>query len=220
MREVLHPAQPALPPVFTSASTRPMTEIKIPAIEAKCRKQLSVAWSRSEDGLQRRLRWMKNFAHVKSASPNFLSLAPVRKVRRLCRHGPDIKRLEKTPRDTAVRRKPASALISAKGLPRINNVVDVINLASVEKPAAHPALRLANVEGAVEFRAGRAGETYKNWKVRFELESLPLFADARGPHGKRDKRFRTTMVTDATTRSWRSSYRLAERQRSTHRSNA
>src|SRR6266478_7611562 len=48
-------------------------------------------------------------------------------------------------------------LVSAKGLPRINNVVDVINLASVESRLPIGLYDLASVEGAVEFRAGRAG---------------------------------------------------------------
>src|SRR6266699_1052676 len=92
-------------------------------------------------------------------------------------------------------------LIAGKGMPRINNVVDVINLASVESRLPIGLYDLANVEGAVEFRAGRAGETYKGiGKYDLNLESLPLFADARGPHGSATSDSERTMVTDATTR--------------------
>src|SRR5947208_8997210 len=92
-------------------------------------------------------------------------------------------------------------LISAKGLPRINNVVDVINLASVESRLPIGLYDLANVEGAVEFRAGRAGETYKGiGKYDLNLESLPLFADARGPHGSATSDSERTMVTQNTKR--------------------
>jgi DNA/RNA-binding domain of Phe-tRNA-synthetase-like protein len=60
---------------------------------------------------------------------------------------------------------------------------------------------LAHVEGAIEFRAGRAGETYKGiGKYDLNLEELPLFADAKGPHGSPTSDSERTMVTDATTR--------------------
>ena len=92
-------------------------------------------------------------------------------------------------------------LIAAKGLPRINNVVDVINLVSVESRLPVGLYDLAHVEGPVEFRAGRAGETYKGiGKYDLNLESLPLFADAKGPHGSATSDSERTMVTEATTR--------------------
>ena len=60
---------------------------------------------------------------------------------------------------------------------------------------------LAHVEGAVEFRAGRAGETYKGiGKYDLNLAGLPLFADAKGPHGSPTSDSERTMVTAATTR--------------------
>jgi DNA/RNA-binding domain of Phe-tRNA-synthetase-like protein len=92
-------------------------------------------------------------------------------------------------------------LIAARGLPRINNVVDVINLVSVESRLPVGLYDLAHVEGPVEFRAGRAGETYKGiGKYDLNLESLPLFADAKGPHGSATSDSERTMVTEATTR--------------------
>ena len=92
-------------------------------------------------------------------------------------------------------------LIAGKGMPRINNVVDVINLVSVESRLPIGLYDLAHVEGAIEFRAGRAGETYKGiGKYDLNLEELPLFADAKGPHGSATSDSERTMVTDATTR--------------------
>jgi DNA/RNA-binding domain of Phe-tRNA-synthetase-like protein len=90
-------------------------------------------------------------------------------------------------------------LIGGKGLPRINNVVDVINLVSVESKLPIGLYDLAHVEGAIEFRAGRAGETYKGiGKYDLNLEGLPLFADAKGPHGSPTSDSERTMVTDRT----------------------
>jgi DNA/RNA-binding domain of Phe-tRNA-synthetase-like protein len=92
-------------------------------------------------------------------------------------------------------------LMAGKGMPRINNVVDVINLVSVESRLPVGLYDLAHVEGAIEFRAGRAGETYKGiGKYDLNLEGLPLFADAQGPHGSPTSDSERTMVTEATTR--------------------
>jgi DNA/RNA-binding domain of Phe-tRNA-synthetase-like protein len=92
-------------------------------------------------------------------------------------------------------------LIAGKGMPRINNVVDVINLVSVESRLPIGLYDLAHVEGAIEFRAGRAGETYKGiGKYELNLEELPLFADAKGPHGSPTSDSERTMVTLATRR--------------------
>ena len=55
---------------------------------------------------------------------------------------------------------------------------------------------MARVRGDVVFRAGRAGETYKGiGKYDLNLESLPLFADAEGPHGSATSDSERTMVT-------------------------
>jgi DNA/RNA-binding domain of Phe-tRNA-synthetase-like protein len=92
-------------------------------------------------------------------------------------------------------------LIAGKGMPRINCVVDVINLISVESRLPIGLYDLAHVEGAIEFRAGRAGETYKGiGKYDLNLEGLPLFADAKGPHGSATSDSERTMVTENTKR--------------------
>jgi DNA/RNA-binding domain of Phe-tRNA-synthetase-like protein len=58
---------------------------------------------------------------------------------------------------------------------------------------------LAHVSGDVVFRAGRAGETYKGiGKYDLNLEGLPLFADAAGPHGSATSDSERTMVTAET----------------------
>jgi DNA/RNA-binding domain of Phe-tRNA-synthetase-like protein len=92
-------------------------------------------------------------------------------------------------------------LIAGKGLPRINSVVDVINLISVDSRLPIGLYDLAHVEGGIEFRPGRAGETYKGiGKYELNLEGLPLFADAKGPHGSATSDSERTMVTENTKR--------------------
>src|SRR6266571_947527 len=91
-------------------------------------------------------------------------------------------------KDPARYRGSAEALlrrvVAGKGLPQINAVVDVINLVSVESRLPIGLYDLGHVSGDIVFRAGRAGETYKGiGKYDLNLEGLPLFADAIGPHG-------------------------------------
>jgi DNA/RNA-binding domain of Phe-tRNA-synthetase-like protein len=107
-------------------------------------------------------------------------------------------------KDPARYRGSAEALlrrvIAGKGLPQINAVVDVINLVSVESRLPIGLYDLAHVSGDVVFRAGRVGETYKGiGKYDLNLEGLPVFCDALGPHGSPTSDSERTMVTSETT---------------------
>lgn len=106
-------------------------------------------------------------------------------------------------KDPARYRGSAEALlrrvIAGKGLPRINNVVDVINYVSVESRLSVGLYDLAHVQGDIVFRAGRARETYKGiGKYDLNLEGLPVFCDALGPHGSPTSDSERTMVTETT----------------------
>lgn len=90
-------------------------------------------------------------------------------------------------------------IIAGKGLPRVSPVVDIINLVSVESRFSIGLYDLAHVQGEIVFRKGRAGETYKGiGKYGLNLEDLPLFADALGPHGSPTSDSERTMVATAT----------------------
>jgi DNA/RNA-binding domain of Phe-tRNA-synthetase-like protein len=106
-------------------------------------------------------------------------------------------------KDPARYRGSAEALlrrvVAGKGLPQINAVVDAINLVSVESRLPVGLYDLGLVTGEIVFRAGVAGETYKGiGKYELNLEGLPLFADAVGPHGSATSDSERTMVTAAT----------------------
>lgn len=108
-------------------------------------------------------------------------------------------------KDPARYRGSAEALlrrvIAGKGLPRINAVVDIINLVSVESRLPIGLYDLEYVSGDIVFRAGRAGETYKGiGKYDLNLEGLPVFCDALGPHGSPTSDSERTMVTGETKR--------------------
>jgi DNA/RNA-binding domain of Phe-tRNA-synthetase-like protein len=103
-------------------------------------------------------------------------------------------------KDPARYRGSAEALlrrvIAGKGLPRINNVVDVINLVSFESRLPVGLYDLAHAQGDIVFRAGRVEETYKGiGKYDLNLEGLPVFCDAVGPHGSPTSDSERTMVT-------------------------
>jgi DNA/RNA-binding domain of Phe-tRNA-synthetase-like protein len=107
-------------------------------------------------------------------------------------------------KDPARYRGSAEALlrrvIAGKGLPRINAVVDAINLVSVESRLSIGLYDLAHVRGNIVLRAGRAGETYKGiGKYDLNLEGLPVFCDDVGPHGSPTSDSERTMVTADTT---------------------
>jgi DNA/RNA-binding domain of Phe-tRNA-synthetase-like protein len=106
-------------------------------------------------------------------------------------------------KDPARYRGSAEALlrrvIAGKSLPRINAVVDIINLVSAESRLSIGLYDLAHVQGDIVFRAGRVGETYKGiGKYDLNLEGLPVFCDALGPHGSPTSDSERTMVTGET----------------------
>jgi len=90
-------------------------------------------------------------------------------------------------------------LVSGKHFPNVNCVVDIINLVSVESRLPIGLYDLALVQGDMVFRAGKKGETYKGiGKYDLNLEDLPVFSDAAGPHGSPTSDSERTMVTAAT----------------------
>jgi DNA/RNA-binding domain of Phe-tRNA-synthetase-like protein len=92
-------------------------------------------------------------------------------------------------------------ILSGKSFPQISAIVDIINLVSVESRLPVGLYDLANVQGDILFRAGRTGETYKGiGKYDLNLEGLPVFCDAAGPHGSPTSDSERTMVTPATKR--------------------
>jgi DNA/RNA-binding domain of Phe-tRNA-synthetase-like protein len=87
-------------------------------------------------------------------------------------------------------------LLSGKGFPQINSVVDNINLVSVESRLPIGLYDLTKVKGDIVLRVGRAGESYKGiGKYDLNLEDLAVFCDELGPHGSPTSDSERTMVT-------------------------
>jgi len=87
-------------------------------------------------------------------------------------------------------------------LPRINSMVDVCNWCSLEFQLPYGLYDAARIEGEVELRIGRAGESYPGIrKDDVHVDGRIALADRVGPFGNPTSDSARTMVTTATTRA-------------------
>jgi len=90
-------------------------------------------------------------------------------------------------------------VVQGKGLYRVSNVVDIINLGSIETGWPYGTYDTAHVVPPVAFRMGAAGETYEGiGRHVWHLEGRPVLADSRGPFGSPVSDSTRTMITEAT----------------------
>jgi DNA/RNA-binding domain of Phe-tRNA-synthetase-like protein len=88
-----------------------------------------------------------------------------------------------------------------KGLYFINSAVDVVNYMSLTTLLPMGLFNRDLIKPPVEFRAGRAGETYEGvGRDILNLTGFPLVADADGPFGSAVSDSVRTRVTEAATR--------------------
>ena len=86
-------------------------------------------------------------------------------------------------------------------LPRVNSMVDVCNWCSLEFQLPYGLYDAAKIEGDVELRLGRGGESYAGIrKDDVHVEGRITLADRNGPFGNPTSDSSRTMVTTATTR--------------------
>jgi DNA/RNA-binding domain of Phe-tRNA-synthetase-like protein len=84
-------------------------------------------------------------------------------------------------------------------LPRINNVVDVVNWCSLESQLPFGLYDAGRIQGEVVLRLGREGEQYAGIrKDTVHLAGRLTLADDLGPFGNPTSDSARTMVTDAT----------------------
>ena len=87
-------------------------------------------------------------------------------------------------------------------LPRINSMVDVCNWCSLEFQLPYGLYDAAHIEGDVELRIGRAGESYPGIrKDAVHVDGRIALADNIGPFGNPTSDSARTMVTTATTQA-------------------
>ena len=90
-------------------------------------------------------------------------------------------------------------IIKGKGLYQISNIVDVINLSSVNTGYSIGGYDLNQIEGDITFDIGRAGEDYEAiGRGKMNIESLPVFRDKTGAFGSPTSDSVRTMITEKT----------------------
>jgi DNA/RNA-binding domain of Phe-tRNA-synthetase-like protein len=86
-------------------------------------------------------------------------------------------------------------------LPRINSMVDVCNWCSLEFQLPYGLYDAAHIDGDVELRIGRDGESYPGIrKDDVNVGGRITLADTQGPFGNPTSDSARTMVTTSTTR--------------------
>jgi DNA/RNA-binding domain of Phe-tRNA-synthetase-like protein len=92
-------------------------------------------------------------------------------------------------------------IVKGKDLFWINNIVDILNLISLESGFSIGGYDADKIQGEVEFGVGEANEPYQAiGRGEFNIENLPLFRDEIGAFGSPTSDSQRTMVSMRTTR--------------------
>lgn len=92
-------------------------------------------------------------------------------------------------------------IIQGKELYKINNVVDTLNLISLETGFSIGGYDLDLIEGAIELNIGQENESYQTiGRGGFNIHCLPVFYDTKGPFGNPSSDSKRTMVRNKTLR--------------------
>ena len=90
-------------------------------------------------------------------------------------------------------------IVNGKDLYWINNIVDLLNLISLESGFSIGGYDLDKIDGNVEFGIGNEHEPYNAiGRGELNIESLPIFRDEQGAFGSPTSDTTRTMVTDTT----------------------
>jgi len=93
----------------------------------------------------------------------------------------------------------ARRIILGKGLYKVNTIVDINNLVSLESMNSVGSYDLSNIGQSVLFRIGKNGESYKGiGKEMINIAELPVFADENGPFGSPTSDSERAMILEST----------------------
>lgn len=88
-------------------------------------------------------------------------------------------------------------ILQGKGLYKVNNVVDINNLVSIETRHPVGSYSLENIHEPISFAIGEKGESYKGiGKETINIEELPVFKDSQGPYGSPTSDSERAMITE------------------------
>ncbi len=92
-------------------------------------------------------------------------------------------------------------IVKGKDLFWINNIVDILNIISLESGFSIGGYDADKIVGEIEFGIGRADEPYEGiGRGELNIEHLPVFRDDLGAFGSPTSDSLRTMVTDQTSR--------------------
>ncbi|MCG8310424.1 MAG: hypothetical protein MI975_23735 [Cytophagales bacterium] len=95
----------------------------------------------------------------------------------------------------------ARRIVHGKGLYLINNIVDILNLISLESGFSIGGYDADKIEGGIEFGVGKENEPYDAiGRGALNIENLPVFRDELGAFGSPTSDSLRTMVTYKTSR--------------------
>jgi DNA/RNA-binding domain of Phe-tRNA-synthetase-like protein len=91
-------------------------------------------------------------------------------------------------------------VVQGKGLYRLSNVVDIVNLCSVESGWPYGCYDAGKLMPPVTLRHGQPGETYERiGRAMWHLAGQPVLVDQQGPFGSPMSDSTRTMITEQTT---------------------
>ena len=88
-------------------------------------------------------------------------------------------------------------ILQGKGLYKVNNIVDINNLVSIETRHPVGSYSLEKIQEPIIFAIGKRGDFYKGiGKEMINIEELPVFKDAKGPYGSPTSDSERAMITE------------------------
>ncbi len=92
-------------------------------------------------------------------------------------------------------------IVKGKGMYRINNLVDTVNLASISTAYSIGGYDYDKIKGKIKFTKGKAEDEYKAiGRGLFNIKNLPVFYDKTGPFGSPTSDSERTMITEKTSK--------------------
>ncbi len=89
-------------------------------------------------------------------------------------------------------------VVQGKGLYRVSNVVDIINIGSIETAWPYGLYDRSKIAPPIVFRHGLPGESYEGiGKRTWHLEARPVLADPQGPFGAPISDSTRSMITES-----------------------
>jgi len=90
-------------------------------------------------------------------------------------------------------------VVNGKGIYEINNIVDILNLVSLDSGFSIGGYDAQKIQGIIEFGIGEQNEPYEAiGRGELNIENLPLFRDEKGAFGSPTSDSLRTMVTENT----------------------